>query len=52
VVWLLEQGADPTLRERRWDDLAGDWARYRGFTEVEVLLRESVVNWSSPDEGD
>ena len=52
VRWLLAHGAEPTLREPRWDDLASGWSRYRGFTEVEALLIDAAEKWPKFDADD
>jgi quinoprotein glucose dehydrogenase len=46
VTWLLEQGADPTLRDLRWDDLASRWSRYRGFSEIEAIIEAAMSTWA------
>ena len=43
VRWLLEHGADPTLREETWGNLPRRWA---GSEEIEYLLAQAEQDWS------
>lgn len=36
---LLELGADPTVRDRRFDGTPADWADHLGHSEISALLR-------------
>ena len=39
--WRLDHGADPTLPDLRWDDLAREWAGYGGHEEVQARLAQA-----------
>ena len=42
VRYLLENGADPFVRENNWDDTPKGWARWSGNEEVIEILREAA----------
>ena len=42
VRYLLENGADPSVRENNWDDTPMGWARWSGKEEVIEILSEAA----------
>lgn len=42
VHWLLDAGADPSLRDLRWDDLPGRWARYSDHPELQDVINAAL----------
>jgi hypothetical protein len=40
VTWLLARGADPTLRDTRWNGTAAGWARHARHPEIADLIEK------------
>jgi len=44
TTFLLERGADPTLRETNWNSTAAGMARWLKHDEIAQLIEEQVSN--------
>ena len=42
VRYLLDQGADPEIRDLNWDSAPGQWAGYFAGREMAELLAEDA----------
>lgn len=40
IRYLCDRGADPTIRDRRWEETPHQWSRYFDDTEIPALLLE------------
>ena len=51
VSLLLSLGADPALRDARFDGTPLDWARHLGKTAVAEVLSQTSTPWENRDAG-